>query len=225
MYEGKGIIKHGDDVFEAKAHDAFILHPNTAHNYYSDPEQPWKKIWFMATGSLIADLLSVYDLSNTVLIPNYHNAVYFEKIFETIRDDPFADRTKIAFILHKLFAQMSDFINKDTSPAPSSDALLLKKFIDANLYRKISRDELVAHIHSSPSTVTRIFKKNYNQTPFDYVLNSKIELAKTYLLNSSYTIDDIASLLGFNNRSHLSSTFKKRTGMTPQEFRHQNTTI
>ena len=179
----------------------------------------------MATGSLIADLLSVYDLNNTVLIPNYHNAVYFEKIFETIRDDPFADRTKIAFILHKLFAQMSDFINKDTSPAPSSDALLLKKFIDANLYRKISRDELVAHIHSSPSTVTRIFKKNYNQTPFDYVLNSKIELAKTYLLNSSYTIDDIASLLGFNNRSHLSSTFKKRTGMTPQEFRHQNTTI
>ena len=120
---------------------------------------------------------------------------------------------------------MSDFINKDTSPAPSSDALLLKKFIDANLYRKISRDELVAHIHSSPSTVTRIFKKNYNQTPFDYVLNSKIELAKTYLLNSSYTIDDIASLLGFNNRSHLSSTFKKRTGMTPQEFRHQNATI
>ena len=74
----------------------------------------------MATGSLIADLLSVYDLSNTVLIPNYHNAVYFEKIFETIRDDPFADRTKIAFILHKLFAQMSDFINKDTSPAPAA---------------------------------------------------------------------------------------------------------
>ena len=43
VYEGKGVIKHGDDVFEAKAHDAFILHPNTTHNYYSDPEQPWKK--------------------------------------------------------------------------------------------------------------------------------------------------------------------------------------
>ncbi|MGN0181246.1 MAG: AraC family transcriptional regulator [Candidatus Ornithomonoglobus sp.] len=221
VYEGKGVIHHGNEVFEAKAHDAFILHNKTAHNYWSDALEPWKKIWITVSGSLVEDLISLYDLDSTVLLPNYCQPGYFEQLFALVRDNPFEDRTKLAFILHKLFAQMAEFTktNTLTDSKLNNDAIMLKKFIDTNIHRRISRDELVECIHASPSTVTRIFKKSFNQTPFDYILNNKIELAKVYLTDSNYTVDDIAVLLGFNSHSHLSSTFKKRTGMTPQEFR------
>ncbi len=221
VYEGSGIIKHGNKFFEAKQHDAFILHANTAHDYHSDFKTPWKKIWFVATGSLIEGLLSIYQLEDTVIIPNYNSSAYFEKIYNLIRDNPFVNRTKIALLIHNLFYDMSLCIKKNHDNAIDKEALDLKHFIDSNLYRKITRDELVAHSYSSPSTVTRVFKKNFNQTPFDYVLDKKIEITKKYLINTSYTIDDIATLLGFNNRSHLSSTFKKRTGVSPQTFKQK----
>lgn len=219
VYEGKGIIKHGNNFYEAKQHDAFILHANTSHDYHSDSQTPWKKIWFVATGSYIESLISIYQLKDTVVIPNYNCSVYFEKIYDRIREHPFENRAKLALLIHNLFYDMSLHTKKGHKNTTDKEALDLKHFIDSNLYRKITRDELVAHIYSSPSTVTRVFKKNFNQTPFDYILDKKIEIAKKYLINTSYTIDNIANLLGFNNRSHLSSTFKKRTGVSPQTFK------
>ena len=49
----------------------------------------------------------------------------------------------------------------------------------------------------------------------------KIELAKTQLVNTKATINEIAYDLGFNYPHYFSRLFKKKTGETPNNYRSQ----
>lgn len=49
----------------------------------------------------------------------------------------------------------------------------------------------------------------------DFLLNE----AKNYLLNTSYSISEVAYLLNFNDPAYFSRLFKKRVGVSPVEFR------
>ena len=53
----------------------------------------------------------------------------------------------------------------------------------------------------------------------EYIINAKIEEAKTLLKETDYNVLDIAVLLNFANSSHFSNSFKKITGMAPSDYR------
>ena len=54
-----------------------------------------------------------------------------------------------------------------------------------------------------------------------YIIKSKLKLVEIRLLNSDYTLTEIANELSFTDASHLSKTFKKYTGMSIREFKKQ----
>jgi YesN/AraC family two-component response regulator len=47
----------------------------------------------------------------------------------------------------------------------------------------------------------------------------KMEFAKRWLIENSLTLREISEKLGFNDYNYFSRTFKKRTGITPFNFR------
>ena len=55
----------------------------------------------------------------------------------------------------------------------------------------------------------------------EYIIKSKLKLVEIRLLNSDYTLTEIATELNFTDVSHLSKTFKKYTGMSIREFKKQ----
>jgi|GEM_PF-590673 len=71
----------------------------------------------------------------------------------------------------------------------------------------------------SPYHFIRVFRKQTGKTPYDFFLEAKIERASEQLMNESRSITDICLSCGFNNPSHFSSTFKKKTGICPSEYR------
>lgn len=63
------------------------------------------------------------------------------------------------------------------------------------------------------------FKNKTGKTPYNLLLNMRIEKAKELLKEGSCTITEIYSLCGFINHSHFTSTFTKKVGMSPSMFR------
>ena len=53
----------------------------------------------------------------------------------------------------------------------------------------------------------------------DYIADLKLEEAKYMLSQTADGISNIASLLGYSNFSYFSKMFRKKTGMTPSEYR------
>ncbi len=52
-----------------------------------------------------------------------------------------------------------------------------------------------------------------------YIIKAKLKLVEIRLLNSDYTLTEIANELNFTDVSHLSKTFKKYTGMSIRDFK------
>ena len=65
----------------------------------------------------------------------------------------------------------------------------------------------------------RTFKSITGKTPYDYLLDVKIEKSKEFLKLKKYSITDICFMCGFNNLGHFSSVFKKRVGLLPSQYR------
>jgi len=53
----------------------------------------------------------------------------------------------------------------------------------------------------------------------DYILGRRLKKAKYLLGNESYTISEIAYMVGFSNPNYFSTVFKGKYGCTPSEFK------
>ena len=68
------------------------------------------------------------------------------------------------------------------------------------------------------------FKKVTGFTPLEYLMNMRIQQSKTYLIqNQHMPIEQIALECGFKDGYYFSRCFKKKTGVSPSEFRMINT--
>ncbi len=93
------------------------------------------------------------------------------------------------------------------------------KYIEAN-YRKIDlyTPDLAEMSGMGETYYRSIFLSVFNVAPAKYIQNYRIEKAKELLVNSSGSIDDIASAVGFANASYFCKVFKATVGLTPTEF-------
>lgn len=92
-------------------------------------------------------------------------------------------------------------------------------FMNENYVTDISCSELAKLVNMDKFGFIRSFKRQTNKTPYEYLLDLKIEKAKKMLRSREYSITEISMMCGFSSHSHFTSTFKKKTGISPSEFR------
>jgi len=94
-------------------------------------------------------------------------------------------------------------------------------FVEANISRTIHLHDLAARAALSPYHFARAFKTSAGVTPRTYVEQRRIEQAKRLLTESTQSLAQVAIDVGFGTQSRLTSTFKRRTGFTPGEYRRE----
>lgn len=83
----------------------------------------------------------------------------------------------------------------------------------------LSLEEVAAHVHLHPSYFSTMFKNVTGSSFKEYLNKIRIEESKLLLLNTDFSIIDIAIAVGFEDQSYFSKVFKKFTGTTPKQFR------
>lgn len=93
------------------------------------------------------------------------------------------------------------------------------KYIEANYRREDLYTPALAEMSGIGETYYRsIFIAVFGVAPARYIQNYRIEKAKELLVNSTGSIEDIATSVGFSNSSYFCKVFKSTTGLTPKEF-------
>ncbi len=106
----------------------------------------------------------------------------------------------------------------------STKAIKLNEVIALHTFSNLSVQELAKLCNMSLSSFKRAFRNFFNDSPNNYINTQKINKAKELLLVSELSISDIAYETGFNDPQYFTRLFKKRIGLSPTEFRVQQTT-
>jgi AraC family transcriptional regulator len=96
-------------------------------------------------------------------------------------------------------------------------------YVEANLHEDLSVGELATTIYMSPSHFAHAFRVTTGFAPHRYVLERRIERAKSLLLGSRLSVAEIARRVGFTTHAHFSTMFRRMTGRTPIHFRRRMT--
>lgn len=110
------------------------------------------------------------------------------------------------------------------SPSDDDDRITrLLSYINEHLGEShlLKVDHLAETFHLSPTYLSEYFRKKVNMPLREYIIKAKLKLVEIRLLNSNFTLTQIADELSFTDVSHLSRTFKKFTGTSIREFRKQ----
>jgi AraC family transcriptional regulator len=102
---------------------------------------------------------------------------------------------------------------------PALPAERLIAFVDENLGSDLGLTRLAAVAGYSPDHFARLFKRAFGLSPYQYVLERRVERAKSLLRDRSHSIAEVAMLCGFASQAHFHTTFKARTGVTPGAYR------
>ncbi len=95
----------------------------------------------------------------------------------------------------------------------------VKAYIDENLDRELSRNEIADRVFLNPEYLSRLFRKKTGQSLTEYITSQRVGAAIGLLVKTSMPVSIIASKVGYSNFSHFSKIFKKTTGKTPNEYR------
>jgi AraC family transcriptional regulator len=75
-------------------------------------------------------------------------------------------------------------------------------------------------VEKSYQYISSLFSSHEGVTLETYIINQKIEKVKELLVYNELSLTEISYRLGYSSVQHLSSQFKKITGLTPSEFKH-----
>jgi AraC-like DNA-binding protein len=135
----------------------------------------------------------------------------------------FSAETMTAFDNSRMAYAIGMDILSHSSPAPrvgETDRFAeLKAFLQTNLKRDISVSEMAEFAGLSRSYFTRLFEEIEGSTPRSFLEDLRLREAVRLLHGPDFSVKEIAYASGIYDVNYFCRLFKKRTGMSPGEFR------
>ena len=122
-------------------------------------------------------------------------------------------------LLHSLFHRIAPYQQPPQPGAGRIDLAMLDQLISNRLTEKLSVEELASACHMSASQFHLRFRQLTGMTPYQYILQQRVQQAAWLLQNSSMTIAAIALETGFANQSALNHAIKSRFDLSPGQLR------
>ena len=134
------------------------------------------------------------------------------------RQRAFCDKVESRGIVFQL---LSRFFKQGQSKIEMEDNRIAKTvlYIRKHLNEAIELEKLAEISCLSKDHFIRLFRKEVNNTPLQYINQKKIEKAQLLLITEELAVKEIAFQLAFDDYSYFNRLFKKTTGVTPQEYR------
>ena len=230
MLSGRGHGTYDRKPWNAAAHDAVLMDLRTPHSYYSDPADPWEMFWIRFDGPGVSEMFTrLIAAAGSPVIPfasEKKARADFRTIFALFTSHPPGYDTWGWHHLTGLMANITEGLqSKDTvagstlqdTPGGIAAALALLR---SNHTRTLALSELAKAAHMSPFHFGRRFKQSTGFTPMEYLEKFRISRAQELTLSQpGMSFKEIATASGFGDAAYFSRIFRKRTGVSPREYR------
>ena len=225
--QGKGKFRsaHYDEVNVSEG-NMFLLFPGEWHSYHPDKNTGWDEYWIGFRGDSIDKkqehkFFSKLRPGLNVGLQNELVNVYLRAI-DIAQEQGMGFQQQLAGIVDYLLA-FAFVYDKSSSFEEIKVTKLINKakfIIVENIDTDISLEDIASRLNISYSWFRRVFKEYTGFSPLQYIQEIRIQKSKEFLTNSDMSNAEIAFKLGFDNSNYFCSVFKKKTKMTPMQYRN-----
>ncbi|MBQ6594999.1 MAG: helix-turn-helix transcriptional regulator [Clostridia bacterium] len=129
-----------------------------------------------------------------------------------------------AVVNRMLVVLLTEFlVNIRQKPSAGNEVIEeVRRYILENPDKDLTLGSLARRANLSPYHFARTFKREVGVSPHDFLINARLNLARFYLMSSGDTVKQIAYNCGFSSEAGFCTAFRSRLGMTPTEFRREN---
>lgn len=216
---GKGKLKIGDQVYNLKAKDCFIL-PNDSISFYeSDDKDPITYYWIGFSGRNAKILLQKAGfISNKVYVKNVKSYITIKNILHYLLNLNINIPNIDLLYLGNLYLILHSLMTGEEEVGPRKDLIIVaKEFIDCNYMNHITVNDVANYINYDRTYFYRLFKSTYGISPSDYINNLRMNKAMDFL-KKNIKPTEVAVLVGFNDYQTFYYSFKKYFNKKPNEI-------
>ncbi len=95
------------------------------------------------------------------------------------------------------------------------------EYIIKRMPEKLSLSDISKELHVTPKHISSLFNRDTGMSLSDFMQDLRIEEAKHLLIYTNLNYPEISNILCFGSQSYFNQVFRRKTGMTPKEFRNK----
>jgi AraC-like DNA-binding protein len=221
---GRGTVKLRNRLHLLQPGSIFSYGPGLGHDIASDPDEPLVKYFVDFSGRKANALLRFCSLAgggiSQVFPPNELQAVFDELIHCGLKGTRYSTLTG-----EKLLECLALKIAGSRAPVGGQETLAFatyqrcRQHIQQHFRRLKTLQQIGAECRLNHSYLCRLFRRYDQQSPYQYLLRLKMNLAAELLQQPAVMVKQVAEETGFGDPFHFSRAFKAVFGLSPDAFR------
>lgn len=225
--EGEGRLCYENNEIILKPYSGILLPPNLPHTYEACNNNLWSTYYLTFGGTAVSHILSGFNIKEPAIFHWDHESFFVPLMsrmltrIDQASDDVFGVETSVD--IYRFLGYLSKLSqDNNVSLSRNMDKLApLLKWMDHNYSNPdIGLDDLADVLGISGRHLSKLFHLTFHLAPYTYFVHMRIHKAKEKLASeTNRTVTDIAHATGFRDSSHFIATFRRHTGMTPQQFK------
>src|SRR5699024_4396532 len=205
LAEGYGKLSIESELIDVNAGDLIVINSNIGHTMYLDKKIDNVKLLGFGVESIsiaglengIAQEINYFHIDNSD--KNLQFQHYFEDIFNEYKGtDIFATSLANAIattLLIYLLRKYRDTITIKYDKKVNRQIDYIKSYIDSNYSSDIKLEDLSAMAYMNKFHLISEFKQSYRITPIEYLILKRIEVAKSQLISTNHTMEEISAIV------------------------------
>ena len=226
--KGKGTyFTSPDESIPITAGDMLIIPPYTWHSYYPDKKTGWQEYWIGMRGPhLDARFKNGFFGTNRLvykvglrddIIQLFNQAIDFAFSEQVTYQQTLAGIGNLILGMAIYYDCNQHFTNDVVIQQINQARIIMRE----NFLTGISPKDVAQQINMGYSWFRKLFKEYTNVSPARFILELKLQKAKSLLLNSSLSVKEISYMVGYEDATYFTALFKKYTGFTPLAYKEQ----
>ena len=165
------------------------------------------------------DLMSGANKTTREIVKDFYSE-NFDNAFSVLSQEN--DIAMLKDFVQKLLSECIQAIQGAKSQNENPTIKKVCDYIDQNLDKDISLEEMADYSSVSPFYLSKLFKDEKGVTFINFITDKRLDKGRELLSKSDLSIKEITAQIGYNDQNYFSRIFKNKFGLSPKEYRQLN---